>query len=73
MFLKKKKQPRSLPYDRETQEPVIRCSICTGEEVAGFRDRTTGRFREFMLLRSPKDLQEFMETWGLDTEPPRIY
>ncbi len=25
-------------YDREQMKPVIRASICTGEEVAGFKD-----------------------------------
>ena len=25
-------------YDREHMKPVIRASICTGEEVAGFKD-----------------------------------
>lgn len=25
-------------YDKENKKPVIRCSICTGEQVAGFKD-----------------------------------
>ena len=24
-------------YDRENLHPVLRCSICTGEQVAGFK------------------------------------
>ena len=31
-------------YDPASQEPVLRCSICNGEQVAGFRDKTTGAF-----------------------------
>ena len=30
-------------YDREHMKPVIRASICTGEEVAGFKDIRTGK------------------------------
>ena len=32
------------PYDPATQIPVIRSSICTGEKVAGFKDKRSGRF-----------------------------
>ena len=71
MFFKKKK--KVLSYDRETLRPVIRVSICTGEETAGFKDRNTGKFKEIMLLRQPKDLEEFMETYGLSEVPPREY
>lgn len=53
-------------YDRENEKPVIRASICTGEKVAGFRDIKTGRFREVTLIRGQKDLDGFMETYGLE-------
>ena len=36
-------------YDREHMKPVIRASICTGEEVAGFKDIRTGKIEEIML------------------------
>ena len=36
--------------------PVIRSSICTGEQVAGFKDLTSGKFEELMLLRDDRDL-----------------
>ena len=64
LFRKKKKAPKS--YDRERLEPVIRSSICTGEETAGFRDRETGRFTEVMLIRSTADLEAFKEEYGID-------
>ena len=37
-------------YDRENQKPVIRCSICTGEQVAGFKGIHDGTFEEIMLI-----------------------
>ena len=53
--------------------PVIRCSICTGEQVAGFRDPKTGRIEEVMLLRSPADLEAFKDRYGIDGEIEKIY
>ncbi len=45
---------------------MVRASICTGEKVAGFRDRTTGKFTDVMLIRSEKDLAEFCKEYGVD-------
>ena len=36
MFGRRKKQAAA-PYDRGDKIPVIRSSICTGEQVAGFK------------------------------------
>ena len=66
MFHKAKK-PQKKEFDRENYVPVIRCSICTGEEVAGFRNIHTGQFRDVLLIRSPKDLEQFMAEYGIDT------
>lgn len=63
-LFKQKKTPR-LSYDRSTQKPVIRCSICTGEQVAGFKDIHTGKFTDIMLIRNEKDLQDFKEMYGV--------
>ena len=46
-------------FDPEKHTPVIRCSICTGEQTAGYRDKATGRFTEVMLIRTDDDLDEF--------------
>ena len=54
------------PYDPETERPVIRASICTGEQAAGFKNRTTGAFREVMLIRGEKDLAAFRRQYGLE-------
>lgn len=52
-------------YNRENQKPVIRASICTGEQVAGFKNIHTGKFEEKMLIRSSKDMDEFMKKYGI--------
>ena len=36
-------------------------------EVAGFRDKRDGHFTEVMLIRTPKDEQEFRERYNVDT------
>lgn len=53
-------------YDPEKEKPVIRASICTGERVAGFRDRRSGTFHDVMLIRNQKDLDEFLRMYGLE-------
>jgi hypothetical protein len=70
MFGRKRqvKQPETQPkaYDKETLRPVVRCSICTGEQVAGFRNIHTGKFEEVMLIRDEKDLAAFQELYGIE-------
>lgn len=56
---------RRIPFDREREVPVLRCSICTGERVAGFRDRRTGAFREERLIADDVELAEFMRSCGI--------
>ena len=63
----------STKYDIDKLTPVIRCSICNGEQVAGFRDRQSGRFTEIMLLRSEDDLRMFCEKYGITENIKRIY
>ena len=59
MFGRKKRQT-AIPYDKTGKVPVVRSSICTGEQVAGFKDSVSGRFQELMLIRDDRDLQEFL-------------
>lgn len=54
-------------YDKENQRPVLKCSICNGEQVAGFKDIHTGKFEEIMLIRNGQDLDQFMEMYDLTT------
>lgn len=55
-------------YDKLKEQVVIRASICTGEQVAGFKDRETGRFREVMLIRSETDRAYFLKKYGIQEE-----
>ena len=55
-------------FDRERHKPVIRSSICTGEQVAGFKDRRTGRFIEIMLIRDNGDIEVFTREYGISRE-----
>ena len=64
MLFQKKKQQK-LEYDRENQKPVLRCSICNGEQVAGLKDLRSGRFHEGMFVRDEKEVKEFMEMCGI--------
>lgn len=66
MFLWKREP--AVTFDKTGKIPVIRASICTGEQVAGFRDEATGKFTEMMLLRSEADLRTFMRTYGVAEE-----
>lgn len=63
MFFHRKKTVPA--FDQTGKTPVLRTSICTGEQTAGFKDEATGKFFEIMLIRSDADLQEFMEAYGV--------
>lgn len=54
-------------FDPETQYAVIRSSICTGEKVAGFKNKKDGHFTEVMVIRSSADEKNFKEIYGLDS------
>lgn len=71
MFFRKKTEKRS--YDRLRQKPVIRASICTGEQVAGFKDLTTGALEEVMLIRDQDDLALFKAMYDITGEIEKIY
>ncbi len=71
MFFKKKSPKRS--YDKEKVKPVIKASICTGEQVAGFVDIHTGAFEDVMLIRNSADLKEFTDQYGIEESIEKIY
>lgn len=62
-ILKKKTIVRT--YDQENKKPVIKASICNGEQVAGFKDIHTGRIEEIMLIKKPADLEDFKKMYGI--------
>ncbi len=57
----------TIPFDPREQYAVIRSSICTGEQVAGFKNRENGHFTEVMLIKSPEDEKRFKEIYDLET------
>lgn len=65
MFMFKKKAATTETYDREKRKAVLRCSICNGEQVAGFKDLQTGKFEEIMLIRNEAELKEFKDRYGI--------
>ncbi|HBA69617.1 MAG TPA: aspartate dehydrogenase [Lachnospiraceae bacterium] len=68
-MFKKKKKKIEVEFDKERQRPVLHCSICNGEQVAGFKDISTGKFQEVMVIRDSKDLEEFRQMYGLGDVP----
>lgn len=60
-------------YDKENKKPVIKASICNGEQVAGFKDIQTGKIEEVMLIKSPADLESFKTMYGIDEEIVKEY
>ena len=67
MFGRRKRQNIS-PYDKTGKIPVIRSSICTGEQMAGFKDIISGKFEELMLIRDDRDLQEYLRRYQVDED-----
>jgi esterase/lipase superfamily enzyme len=70
MFFKKKTNKTTI--DTANKEAVLKCSICNGEQVAGFRDKTTGKFEEVMLIQNDVDLGTFKRQYGV-TEIKKVY
>ncbi len=68
MFWNRKPKPEPKPFDRTKKRPVIRASICTGEQTACFQNLETGKLEEIMLLRTPADRAEFLATYGIREE-----
>ena len=66
MMFGRKKRQTAIPYDTIVKVPVIRSSICTGEQVAGFKDPVSGKFQELMLIRDSDDLMEFLSSYQVD-------
>lgn len=52
-------------FDKENYRAVLRCSICTGEQVAGFKNIHTGEFHDIMLIRNADDLDAFQDQYDV--------
>ena len=53
-------------FDKENTKPVLKCSICTGEQVAGFKDIHSGKFEEVMLIKNSRDLDVFKQLYQVE-------
>ena len=68
----KKKEKTQLPsFPADLYEPVIRSSICTGEQVACMQEKATGQLHEVMLIRNAEDLERFCAGYGVKAEEIR--
>ena len=70
LFKKKAAVPA---YDKGNKKPVIKSSICNGEQVAGFKDIHTGKMEEVMLIKSQTDIEKFKAMYGIDEEIAKEY
>lgn len=60
-------------YDNENMRPVIKASICNGEQVVGFKNMNTGKIEEVMLIKTPEDLASFKNMYGINEEITKEY
>lgn len=67
------KRKATTAYDASRLTPAIRCSICTGEQVAGFLDNATGRFQDVALITCDRDLAAFRREYGVEVDIRKIY
>ena len=60
MFNKKKIKSYEATYDLDKYIPIIRASICTGEQVIGFKEKETNKFIEISLITDIKDIEDYV-------------
>ena len=65
LFSKRKSDYPKMPEG--AYKPVLRCSICTGEQVLCAKDEH-GKLHEIMLISSPVDLEGFCGANGISPE-----
>ena len=64
-----KKKEKGLPLIEEGRfDPVLRCSICSGEQVLCAKDCRTGELHELMLIKSRAELEDVCEANGIDVD-----
>ncbi len=63
--MKMKKNKNLIPFDPDKQYAVIRSSICTGEKVAGLKNKEDGHFTEVMLIKNQHDLELFKKEYNI--------
>ena len=66
LFGKKKSEYPKMPQG--DYDPVLRCSICTGEQVLCVKERGSNKLLELMLIKSPAQLEGFFAANGISEE-----
>lgn len=66
-LFKKKVEKVEIEFDTDRYKPVIKCSICNGEQVAGFKHKLTGEFSEVMLIKNQNDLDYFKNRYHIES------
>ncbi len=62
-----KKKSKGIPsVQSDKYELVLRCSICSGEQILCMKDRGTGEQQELMLIKSFDELKEVCEANHID-------
>ena len=57
----------TVPFNPEKQYAVIRCSICTGEQVAGFKNIEDGHFTEVKMIKTEEDERRLKQIYDIET------
>ncbi len=70
---KKTDSDNTVIYDPAEKKPVIKASICNGEQVAGFKNLHTGAFEEVMLIKNEADLADFKRQYRITDDMEKIY
>ena len=73
MFNKKKNKSYEPTYDLDKYVPIIKASICTGEQVIGFKDKETNQFIEIALIMDVKDIENFRKKYNVTGEIKKEY
>lgn len=63
-FLKRKSLPIPSPYTAD--DIKIETSICTGEKVIGFYDKSKKKLMYAELVRTEKDIRNFHIKYGIN-------
>lgn len=70
-LFRRKKKGEYPEIQSDKYELVLRCSICTGEQVLCQKDRNDGSLHELMLIKSIEDLRRVCEINNIDPESVR--
>ena len=61
----RRKAVQAIAYDPETEWPAVKTSICTGERVVGFQNKTSRQFRDYQMIRTDAELLTFCRACGI--------